>query len=152
MAHGVGGRPASHHPVDGRGRQLPRRRGVAAEPARRRDVYYLLTYENPDADEQADGTHGWYVVPREGPIDGIVVHTTGTAGAPEVADYYATTEHPVSAHVVVDDHGWIKLLPDEYVAEQARDADRARGKAARDSHFEDSGRHGHSPVLVEFWP
>ncbi|MGI9644533.1 MAG: N-acetylmuramoyl-L-alanine amidase, partial [Ilumatobacteraceae bacterium] len=90
-------------------------------------VYYLLEYPNPDAEEQADGGQGWYLPGREGPVTAIVVHTTGTAAAPEVADYYATSGHPASAHVVVDDHGWIKLLPDEYVADQARDADRAVG-------------------------
>ena len=95
------------------------------EPARRRDDYYLLTHENPDADEQADGFRGWFVPARDGPIDGIVVHTTGTAGAAEVADYYATSSRPVSAHVVVDDHGWIKLLPDDHVAYQAKGGDNA---------------------------
>lgn len=90
-------------------------------------TYYLLLYENPAADEADDGTRGWYVAPRDESVDGIVVHTTGTEGAREVADYYATAEHPVSAHVVVDDHGWIRLLPDDHIAHHARDGDRALG-------------------------
>ncbi len=95
------------------------------EPERRLDLYYLLLHENPKAKERPDGGRGWYETDRLAPIDGIVVHTTETDAAPEVAHYYATSRRPASAHAVVDDHGWIKLLPDEYLAHHSRHADDA---------------------------
>jgi hypothetical protein len=90
------------------------------EPERRRDKWYLLEHENPHAKVRGNGKRGHYHEVRGGPIRGIVVHTGESYSANAVADYFANVRRPAAAHVVIDPHGWVKLLPDRMAAFHAR--------------------------------
>ncbi len=90
------------------------------EPDHRKERWYLLQHENPNGKVRSNGKQGHYGTVRKSPIQGIVVHTAEGTSAAGVADYFATVKKPVSGHIVVDPAGWVKLLPDRYVAFHAK--------------------------------
>lgn len=92
--------------------------------------FYLYEHPNPHAPVRSNGIKFWGYPTRQG-ITGprvIVMHTAENLpdvvppdrGAEAIANYFANTTRPVSAHSVTDSDSTIRLLPDTAVGFHVR--------------------------------
>ena len=100
--------------------------GTSDEP----DDYFLVSHPNPTAPGHGGGRKGFWRDGRTEPIRGVVIHTLdstlmpdGYTSAAGAAVYLSQTPEPESAHVVIDGHGPVWLLPTSETALHSDEAD-----------------------------